>query len=419
MLHVTTIHVETYMLRHGIEVPLGSAEAVTDHSLRSDGPGAFTRDRLTLLAYGMAIAFGFAVSVMGPAMPSMREDLGISRTVGGLHFTALAAGSVISGFLVDRFITLWGRRTVFWLGGAGVATGTLLMAIGWHPIITLSGALLIGLSGVSMVTVGQATLFDHHPHHRPVVLTEVNSAMSIGSVIPGILIGISLAIGTGWRTPLVLPLLILVLHRLIYRFEVFPPGPVLETRTTRRDLPRAYWLFWAGFIPSVGAEWSLGAWGAGYLVDVVGTTEGSASLLMTSFFGAMVAGRLLGGRVARTVKPFPLLVGASMVGLGGFLLFWGSQSAVPVVCGLLISGLGISMQIPMLMSLAIDTAPSRADAATARISISSGSSVLVAPLVARCHRRSGGDPGRLRHRARAVLPRRIARLAWPSGRRHR
>ena len=354
---------------------------MTDNSRRGDGSGAFTRDRLTLLAYGMAVAFGFGVSVMGPAMPSMREDLGISRTVGGLHFTALAAGSVISGFVVDRLIALWGRRTVFWFGGTGIALGTLLVGVGRHPVITLSGALLIGLSGVSMVTVGQATLSDHHPRHRPVVLTEVNTAMSVGGVIPGILIGISLAIGIGWRVPLVVPLLILVLHRLIYRFEVFPPGPVLQRRTTRRDLPGAYWLFWAAFIPSVGAEWSLGAWGAGYLVDVAGTTEGAASLLMTFFFGAMVAGRLLGGRVARTVRPLPLLVGTSMVALGGFLIFWGSQSAVPVVCGMLISGLGISMQFPMLLSLAIGTAPDRANAAAARVSIASGSSVLVAPLL--------------------------------------
>ena len=61
----------------------------------------FARDRLTLLAYAMAIASGFAVAALGPAMPSLRDDLGISRAIGGLHFTAIALGAVLAGFSVQ------------------------------------------------------------------------------------------------------------------------------------------------------------------------------------------------------------------------------------------------------------------------------------------------------------------------------
>ena len=46
----------------------------------NDDRGSLVRDRVTLLTYGMAIAFGFAVAALGPAMPLLREDLGISRT---------------------------------------------------------------------------------------------------------------------------------------------------------------------------------------------------------------------------------------------------------------------------------------------------------------------------------------------------
>ena len=94
----------------------------------------------------------------------------------------------------------------------------------------------------------------------------------------------------------------------------------------------------------------------------------------------MVVGRVLGGRVARTISPFPLLFGSTALGLGGVFLFWGSSSPPLVVSGLLITGLGISMLFPMLLSLAIGTAPDCADLAAARISIAAGSSVVVAPL---------------------------------------
>jgi MFS family permease len=356
------------------------AGTVTSGPVSHDGPGAFTRDRLTFLVYGMATAFGFAVAAMGPAMPSMRDDLGMSRTVGGLHFTALAVGSVVSGFVVERLIRLWKRRLVFWLGGAGVATGSVLVGAGWHPAITLSGALLAGISGASMLTVSQATLSDHHPRHRSVALTEVNTAMSLGSVIPALLIGATLALGLGWRPAFLIPALILVGHSLAWHSEKFADGASVEGTIGRGRLPGAYWIYWLAFIPSVGAEWSLGAWGADYLVEVAGTTRGAASFLMTAFFGAMVTGRYLGSRVARRINPMPLLLGTTGVGLAGFLLFWSSTSVIPVVGGLLVAGLGISMQFPMILSLSMDAAAGRSDVAAARLNISAGGAVLLAPL---------------------------------------
>jgi fucose permease len=164
------------------------------------------------------------------------------------------------------------------------------------------------------------------------------------------------------------------------RTEAFPPILATGHPGRRRSLPAAYWFFWAGFIPAVGAEWSVGAWGADYLVTIAGTEEGTASFLMAAFFGAMVLGRFLGGRVARRIKPFPLLLGATLLGLGGAFLLWGSTATPRVVAGLFVAGLGISMLFPMLLSLAIDIVSDRPDVAAARVAIAAGGSVIVAPL---------------------------------------
>lgn len=350
------------------------------HSNGGDQSHTFARDRLTSLAYGMAASFGFGVAAIGPAMPLLRDDLGISRTVGGLHFTALAVGSIVAGLLVERSIGKHGRRRVFWGGGAGAAAGALLIGAGWSPVVTLAGALVMGISGASMLAVSQATLSDHHPAHRSVALTEAGTAMSFGSALPALVIGALVAMGAGWRPAFVAPVAIWLMLAFARRSEVFPPAPRIVDVGRRRRLPAAYWFFWAALIPSVGAEWSVGAWGAGYLVDIAGTTEGSASFLMTAFFGAMVAGRLVGGRLARLMNPFSLLLGTATVGLAGILVFWGSQSTIPVVVGLFTTGLGISMLFPMLLSLAMGTASDRSGVAAARVSIAAGGSVVVAPL---------------------------------------
>ncbi len=344
--------------------------------------GRPVRDRLTLLAYGMAVASGFAVAALGPAMPSLREDLGISRAIGGLHFTALAVGAVVVGFTIQALTRARGRHWVFWAGGSGIAVGAAVIGASWSPAGTLFGAGLIGVTGAAMLSTSQATLSDHHPGARAVVLTEVHTATSTGSVIPALLVGILVFVGIGWRPAFFAPAVIVTLLAIVWRSVAFPPAQApARPRRGRVPLPRPYWFFWAAFIPSVGAEWSVAAWGAGYLVDIAGTSEATASLLMTAFFGAIALGRFAGSRIARTVAPFPLLVGSTALALAGFLVLWGSTTTPVVVLGLFVTGLGISVGFPLLVTLAMGAVPDRPDEASARVFISAGASVAVAPFV--------------------------------------
>lgn len=329
----------------------------------------------------MAVASGFAVAVLGPAMPTLRDDLGISRTIGGLHFSALAVGAVVAGFLVERLTRWVGRRGVFWAGGGGIALGSLIIAAGGTPVVTIVGAFVVGTSGAVFLSVGQASLSDRHPDARPVTLTELHASTSFGSVLPALVIGALVATGIGWRPGVATPVLIIGALALIGWRITFPPMPSNGGDGGVAPLSRAYWLFWAAFIPSVGAEWSIGAWGAGYLVDLVGTSAAAAALLMISFFGAIALGRLIGARIADRIPPLPLLVAATALALVGFLLIVASSDVAPVVGGLFIAGLGISVSFPLLLSMAIDTAPRRPDEASARVFISAGASVAVAPLV--------------------------------------
>jgi MFS family permease len=85
-------------------------ESAVDHPRGT----AFHRDELTWLAFGMLGFYNYLLSGLGPLMPSLREDLGLSYTIASLHFSAFAVGMILAGLIGDRVVRRIERRTVFW-----------------------------------------------------------------------------------------------------------------------------------------------------------------------------------------------------------------------------------------------------------------------------------------------------------------
>jgi MFS family permease len=101
---------------------------------------------------------------------------------------------------------------------------------------------------------------------------------------------------------------------------------------------------------------------------------------MSAFLLTMVVGRTLGSRLVRLVPSTLLLVLAIVVALGGFFLFWLAPWAALAVAGLCLTGLGVANLYPLSMATAMAAAADNAGVASARISLSSGIALFVAPL---------------------------------------
>jgi len=347
--------------------------------------GAFVRDPITWTAYGLVGYFAFTETVLGPIMPFLREEQGLGYAAAGLHFSAFALGGVLVGFLGDRILGRWGRRAGLWGGAAGMAAGALLLILSPGAWATVPATLAMGVCGALLLVSSEALLSDRHGEWSAVALSESNVAASACAISAPLLVGAFAASGLGWRAALVASVAALALLAALSFTrsrgspELAVAGEADGASPGPRALPPRYWAFWALVTLGVGSEWCVGYWGADFLAGNAGLTRPGAASALTLFFVAMLAGRLLGSRLARALPPTTLLAATLCVALAGFPLFWLSGGTAPTLAGLFVTGFGIGSVYPLGVSAALAAAPGNADAAAARLAVGGGGAVLVAP----------------------------------------
>jgi fucose permease len=345
---------------------------------------AFARDSATWMTYGLVGFFAFMETVLGPIMPFLRRELDLGYAAASLHFSAFALGAVLLGFFGDRIVGRWGRRAALWGGAFGMAAGALLLILGQSAWGTVPATFAMGICGALLIVTSQAVLSDRHGEYSAVALTESNVTASACAIIAPLLVGASAASGLGWRAALVVPAVALVLLAARY----FSQPLDLPTKAAENDapadaptLPPLYWAFWVLVALGVASEWCVGYWGADFLADGTGLTRPAAATSLTAYFAAMLAGRVVSSRLARTLPPAILLAATLFLALFGFPLFWLSPGTLLALAGLFVTGLGIGGVYPLGVSAAIASAPGNTDAAAARLSVGGGGAILMAPFV--------------------------------------
>jgi MFS family permease len=314
-------------------------------------------------------------------MPFLRAELEMGYAVASLHFSAFAAGAIVSGFLGERWVRRLGQTRALWGGLIGMAAGALLIALSPGVVGTLLGALAMGSIGTVSLLANQAALSDIHGALRTIALTESNVVATGTAIFAPLAIGGFAASGLGWQLGLAITVPWALLLWWILRAERFPaPMPAAERHGQGPGLPVAFWMLWVVLFLVAAAEWCVAYWGADFLASVIGLEPARAATSMTLFFVAMTGGRWVGSRLARRYRTLPLLLGAITVATAGFLVFWLAATALISLPGLFIAGLGIANLYPLTLGAATGAGAHDIDRATARLAIAAGGALLTAPL---------------------------------------
>ena len=341
------------------------------------------RDSATWIGYLLIGYYAYLQASLGPLMPFLRDEVGFDYTTAGLHFSALALGTVIIGSSADRVIGRIGRKAASRGGATGVAVGAIMLTLSPHVAVSLFSTLFMGYSGSLLGTTVQSMLADRHHGARAVALIESCIIASIFAFMAPLAVGFWQGTGLGWR----LALWMAILLPAVLGVRFFRNGSSQRERATRVSrpikgrIPSAFWPFWAANILGVSIEWSMIYWGASFLEEVGGVSKTVAATSMSIFLAAMLAGRIAGSRLATKYRSEQLLLAAVLIAAIGFPLFWLGVFIQVRLLGLFIMGLGIANLYPLICSIAIGLMPGRPEVASARLSLGVGLALISVPLL--------------------------------------
>lgn len=344
-------------------------------------PTPFSRDRLTWLAYIMLGYLGFSQAVLGPLMPSLRSELGLSYTQGGFLSAAIAFGLVISGLTGGWLARRVSRTNLFWGGGVALALSISLLSISYAFGMVLLAVLCMGIGGSLTQAMIQALLSDHHQEKRAIALTEANVGASLSGTLTPLAIGLMQSGGISWRYLAIFALSAMAVITLIFRQERIPNSPQSPAQAddSRSNLPVTFWIFWGVLFFMVSTEMTLSIWSTDFFATVIHLSRSNAVLAYSAFPSAMLIGRLAGTWLTRHYPAMILLFIELALTFAGFLMFWLSRNAPLNILGLFITGLGAANQYPLALSIAVGAAKEKSNQASARISLAVGAALLIAP----------------------------------------
>lgn len=340
------------------------------------------RDGLTWLTYAQLGCFGYFIFSFGPTLSILREEQSLSRSVAGLHGSALAFGSLVSALVVTSLVSRYGRTPVMWAGMAvmclGVATYTASLAL---PV-TLLGILVGGLGGTFVVVSSGPVLADRHGISGPAAISEGNAvAAGVGTFAP-LVVGACVGLGLGWRPAMLLLVPVVVALAIAGRRVRAPrPSPAAHDVDRGGRLPRRFWLSWGVLSAGIAVEYCFALWAADVLRERMGLSPGPSAAGVTALVAGMCAGRVAGGRLALRFPVDQLLYAAITTTFLGFAGFWLAQTAVLGLPALVVCGLGIALFYPLGIARLIEASEGRPDQASARAGIGAALAAGAGPFV--------------------------------------
>ena len=339
----------------------------------------------TWLIYVLLSLYVFMLNVPGPVTNYLKDEFTMNYTLSSVHFSAFAAGVLVTGLLGAYFIPRFPRWKVMAFGALGLGIGGMILAIGQSPAVTIFGIFLMGCIGTLILSIYPAILDEEMGARSPVGISEANTIASLFAGIAPLLVGFLVQKSIGWRPAVVLVAAASLILGTWLLLRVSRSSASASARQIPAKqigkLPGRYWIFWLALMLGIAVEYCIIYWGADFVEKVLGFSKNTATQSVSLFMAGMIIGRFLGSRLLERIAPMKLITGSILLSVVGFVLFWSAITPLLGLVGLTLLGLGGANFYPILVSLAIASAGELKAKAGARATLATGTAILFLPLV--------------------------------------
>lgn len=293
--------------------------------------------------------FVFAVNglysmILGPLLPTISNEYGLSNTLSGGLLSAHQAGTLIAGFLAGILPVYLGRKRSIILLCTFVIIGFATVIITGNPILLLLSFLFTGLSRGSISNFNNSTV-NEVSGSSPSALSLLHSVFAIGAILAPFLVMTTntLAGDYGWRLALIFIIILAIISMVLFSRMKLEDTSSRHKKALAYDFLRdKHFLIGAGILFFyLCAEATITGWLVKYFVDTDLMTNAYAQMLNSLLWVVILAGRLTTFFIGDRFQKSTLLIMTSI----GTIFFYGLLLTSTNLIGITIAimGLGFSM----------------------------------------------------------------------------
>ncbi|OJV64016.1 MAG: MFS transporter [Clostridiales bacterium 38-18] len=318
---------------------------------------------LLIVIYLAFISLGLPDALLGVAWPQIRLDWGLGLDAAGIISIVITGGTIASSLLSGKLIKRFGEGKITLL--SGLMTGFALLGYGFAPSFLwfILLALPLGFGAGSVDTALNHYVATHFKAHH---MNWLHSFWGVGATAGPVLMGAVLATSGSWRNGYFLVAGIqLVLATIIFislplwrlqdqKSEEQHSDDDEPTEAHGKDLvkplkkPGVIYALLV-FMAYCSGEYTMGLWGASYLVQVRGIAVESAANWVASYYAGITLGRFLAGFLSFKLNNRQMItLGLTLATLGGFAMFVLPSSGLLMIAFVLV-GLGFAPIFPAMV----------------------------------------------------------------------
>jgi MFS family permease len=307
------------------------------------------------------------IGLLGPAVPAIVDDLGISYAQAGFLFTLLSLGSLFGSSLGAIASDYVNRKRILASFCGLFAAGLILAGFSVGYVVLCLTVFAFSLFGSPIGSIGQSIMLDMYPTQRSRYMSLQTLFAAIGSFVAPLLVAANIAGGLSWRWPfLETAALALLLMSFVLLAGIPNSSADHRTRAPLAVILRNPNMVIASILVffTVAVDLGFSYWLAEYFNTELGVSLRLSSAAVSLYLIGVMSARLVTSWLVRRTPTKRILVSGlslAMISLPAFLLV----PSVPVKAALTcIYGLGIGPVFPLIVSKASEEYPRQSGAVT-------------------------------------------------------